>query len=173
MCRFSGTMKLQNLRDAYLHELKDLYSAESQLVRALPKMARAASNQNLATSLETHAQQTLEHVERLRKITEAMGESPRGARCQAMEALLAEAMDLIDEHGSGEAVDVSLIIAAQKIEHHEIAAYGSLVTFAEILEKPEAACLLIQTLEEEHEADELLTKLAEETVNPEAALLCA
>lgn len=161
-------MKINSLRDVFIHELKDLYSAEKQLVKALPKMARAAANGELSAGFEEHLRQTEEHVSRLEKILGNLGESTRGDKCQAMEGLIEEGAKVIDEDGVPEAIDALLISTAQRIEHYEIAGYGSARTFAELLGEDEAARLLQLTLDEEAETDRKLTRLAESAVNPQA-----
>lgn len=162
-------MKLQTLHDAYVHELKDLLSAERQLTKALPKMAKASSNEALAAGFEEHLSQTEEHVNRLEKILADMGESSaRVEKCKAMEGLIAEGSDLISKGGTPEVVDALLIGAAQRVEHYEIAAYGTARTFAEILGESAAASVLQTTLDEEGDTDKKLTKLAMNTVNAEA-----
>ncbi|HEX8297225.1 MAG TPA: ferritin-like domain-containing protein [Chthoniobacteraceae bacterium] len=161
-------MKIKTLRDVYLHELKDLYSAEKQLLQALPKMAKAAANEELAASFEEHLAQTEVHVERLEEILKNLGETTRGEKCKGMEGLIEEGASLIEEDGVPEVIDALLITAAQRVEHYEIAGYGSARTFAEMLGQADAAKLLQQTLDEEVETDEKLTELAESTVNVEA-----
>lgn len=161
-------MKLNSLRDVFIHELKDLYSAEKQLTRALPKMAKAAANEELCAAFEEHTQQTEEHINRLEKILADLGESTRGDKCKGMEGLIAEGADIMDQDGLPEAIDALLVSAAQRVEHYEIAGYGSARTFAEMLGEEEAARILQQTLDEEVETDEKLTQLAESTVNSQA-----
>lgn len=162
-------MKLKTLEDLLIHELKDLYSAENQLVKALPKMAKAADNEELKAAFEEHLEQTREHVERLKKISEELDQSLTGHKCVAMEGLIKEGSDLIGEDATNSVRDAGLIGAAQRIEHYEIAAYGTARTLAETLGHDTAADLLSETLEEEKETDEKLTTLAESTVNVEAA----
>jgi ferritin-like metal-binding protein YciE len=161
-------MKINSLRDVFIHELKDLYSAEKQLTKALPKLARAAEDENLSAGFEEHLQQTEEHVNRLEKILSDLGETTRGEKCKAMEGLIEEGAKVIDEDGVPEIKDALLISAAQRVEHYEIAGYGSARTFAELLGEGDAASLLQQTLDEETKTDEKLTKLAESAVNPKA-----
>ena len=161
-------MKLKTLRDLYIHELKDLYSAEKQLTKALPKMATAASNEELKTGFEEHLEQTEQHIERLEQILEGLGESTRGEKCKGMEGLLEEGSKAMTEDAAVEVRDAAIIVAAQKVEHYEIAGYGSVRTFAEMLGEDEAAQLLQQTLDEEIETDEKLTELAESSINIEA-----
>lgn len=160
-------MKITSLRDVFVHELKDLHSAEKQLTKALPKMAKAAANQELAAGFEHHLQQTEEHVQRLEKILKGLGESTRGEKCKAMEGLIEEGASVIHEDGVPEVIDALLISAAQRVEHYEIAGYGSARTFAEHLGETEAAELLQKTLDEEAETDKKLTEIAE-TVNANA-----
>jgi ferritin-like metal-binding protein YciE len=161
-------MKLKSLRDLYVHELKDIYSAEKQLTKALPKMAKAASHEELTAGFEEHLAQTEGHIERLETILEALGESTRGDKCKAMEGLIAEGQGLMEEDATPDVMDAALIAAAQKVEHYEIASYGTVRTWAEMLGEEEAVNLLQQTLDEEIETDEKLTELAESTINVEA-----
>lgn len=161
-------MKLKSLRDLYVHELKDIYSAEKQLTKALPKMAKAASHEELMAGFEEHLTQTEGHIERLETILEALGESTRGDKCKAMEGLIAEGQGLMEEDATPDVMDAALIAAAQKVEHYEIASYGTVRTWAEMLGEEEAVNLLQQTLDEEIETDEKLTELAESTINVEA-----
>ncbi|MES2570117.1 MAG: ferritin-like domain-containing protein [Verrucomicrobiota bacterium] len=161
-------MKIKSLRDLYIHELKDLYSAEKQLLKALPKMAKAASNEELVAAFEEHHSQTEQHVERLEQILDALGEPKRVEKCEGMEGILAESNTLITLDMTKEVLDAALIAAAQKVEHYEIAGYGTVRTFAEMIGEDEAAKLLQMTLDEEIETDEKLTELAEDTINAEA-----
>jgi ferritin-like metal-binding protein YciE len=157
----------QGLKELYIDELKDLYSAENQLVKALPKLAKAASSEELRAGFEEHLEQTKGHVQRLEKIFEALGESPKGKKCKGMAGLVEEGAEVIDEDFEDSLMDAALIGAAQRVEHYEIAAYGTVCAFAEELGENEQASLLTETLEEEKETDEKLTKLAEE-INPQA-----
>ena len=161
-------MKIKTLRDLFIHELRDLFSAEKQILKALPKMAKAANNEELKESFEHHQRQTEEHVERLEQIFDGLDISSRSEKCAAMEGLLEEVQMLLKEEMPPEILDAALIAAAQRVEHYEIAAYGSARTFAEVLDADEALDLLEQTLEEEKETDVKLTELAEEVVNVEA-----
>jgi ferritin-like metal-binding protein YciE len=161
-------MKMKTLNDLFLHELKDLYSAEKQLTKALPKMAKAASNDSLKEAFQNHLEETQGHVERLEKIFEQLDASPRGTKCKAMEGLIEEGQELMDEDMEGDVMDAALICAAQRVEHYEIAGYGGARTFAERLGNDAAAKLLQQTLDEEAAADKKLTEISS-TVN-EAAL---
>ena len=162
-------MKLNTLKALYYHELKDLYSAEKQLVRALPKMAKAATNEELRAGFEMHLEQTKEQVNRLETILKNHDQTTRGPKCKGMEGLLAEGEDLMEEEADPEVLDAGLICAAQKVEHYEIAGYGSARTFAEMLGDKEGARLLQQTLDEEGETDKKLTKLATSAINVAAA----
>jgi ferritin-like metal-binding protein YciE len=162
-------MALKTLQDLFVDALKDVYSAEKQILKALPKMAKRAGSPDLRRAFETHRQQTEGQVARLDSIFELLGESPRGKRCQGMEGLLAEGAEIMEEDGEPAVIDAGLIAAAQRVEHYEIAAYGCLQTYATLLGQAKAATLLEQTLEEEEAADQLLTELADGGLN-EAAL---
>lgn len=162
-------MKLTSLTNLFTHELKDLYSAEKQLVKALPKMAKAATNPDLKAGFEQHLEETKEHAVRLEKLLAALDQSTRGPKCKAMEGLLEEGADLMEEEADPEVLDAALITAAQKVEHYEIAGYGSARTFAELLGNKEAVKVLQTTLDEEGATDKKLTKLATSVVNLEAA----
>jgi len=156
---------MSELRETFIEELKDLYDAEKQLLKALPKMAKAAKHEELKAAFETHRDETETHVERLEEVFQMFDETAKGKKCKAMQGLIEEGQDLIDE----EQGDAALICAAQKVEHYEIASYGSLRTWAEMLEQTEAADLLEETLEEEKATDEKLTEIAESAANPEEA----
>jgi ferritin-like metal-binding protein YciE len=162
-------MKIKSLHDLFLHELRDLYSAEKQLLKALPRMAKAASNGELKAAFEEHFEQTQGHVNRLEQIFEKLGVSGRGEKCAAMEGLIEEGSQLLKLEMPDELMDAALIGAAQRVEHYEMAGYGVAKTFAETLEEDEAAELLDQTLNEEKETDAKLTEIAEDTVNAGAA----
>jgi ferritin-like metal-binding protein YciE len=161
-------METNRLKHLYVEELKDLYSAETQLVKALPKMAKAATSEELQTGFETHLEQTKGHVERLEEIFKALGESPKGKKCKGMEGLIKEGAEMIEEDIAPEEKDAGLISAAQRVEHYEIAGYGCVKTYANLLGENEAEALLMQTLEEEKATDAKLTELAE-NINVEAA----
>lgn len=161
-------MKLDSLENLFIHELKDLLSAEKQLVKALPKMAKGASSEALRSGFEEHLEQTKGHVERLEKIFGLLGKTARAETCKAMEGLIEEGSDLLKEEGSPSVKDAALIGAAQRVEHYEIAAYGTVRTLAQLLGQDEAAELLQETLDEEKETDEKLTELAMSEINPEA-----
>jgi ferritin-like metal-binding protein YciE len=161
-------MKLQTLEDLFHHELKDLYSAENQLVKALPKMAKAATNPDLKAGFEDHLEQTKGHVERLDQIATQLGKKLGGHKCKAMEGLVEEGSELISEDAEPTVKDAGLIGAAQRVEHYEIAGYGTAVALARQLGQNEAAEILGATLQEEKETDEKLTALAESAVNAAA-----
>ena len=158
-------MSLATLHDLMVHELKDLYSAERQLVQALPRMAKAASSDQLRTALENHLAQTEEQVTRLEQIMESFGESPKGQKCAGMEGLIEEGKDFLKEDADPDVMDAGIIVAAQKVEHYEIATYGAVCEYARMMGHTEALALLEQTLEEEKNADQLLNKLAEGGIN--------
>jgi ferritin-like metal-binding protein YciE len=162
-------MELTNLQDLYIHELKDLYSAEKQLIKALPKMAKTANNTQLVAGFQEHLEQTKEHAERLEKILSSHKQSTRGARCKGMEGIVAEGAEMIEEEADPEVKDAGLISAAQRVEHYEIAGYGTARTYAELLGDKEGANLLQMTLKEEEETDTKLTKLAKSSINVAAA----
>src|ERR1017187_870654 len=153
-------MKANRLMHLYIEELKDLYSAENQLVKALPKMAKAASSEDLRAGFEGHLDQTKEHVVRLEKIFKALGESPNGKKCKGMEGLIKEGGELIEEDPAPEELDAGLISAAQRVEHYKIAGYGCVSAYAKLLGEDQAESLLRQTLEEEKETDRKLTQLS-------------
>jgi ferritin-like metal-binding protein YciE len=161
-------MKLKTLKDLYVQELRDLYSAEKQIVKALPKMTKNASSPELKAAFQEHLEQTKGHVERLETIFEKLGKRPTGKTCKAMEGLVEEGEELIDEEPEASVLDAGLISAAQRVEHYEIAGYGTVRTFAQTLGETEAAGLLQQTLDEEAETDKKLTSLAEGAINAEA-----
>lgn len=163
-------MKLDTLRKLYVEELRDVYSAENQLVKALPKMARGASSDELKRAFEDHLEQTKGHVERLEEIFNALGQKPNGKTCKAMKGLIEEGSEILEEDGEESVIDAALIGAAQRVEHYEIAAYGTLRTFARLLHEDEAVDLLQETLDEEGETDKALTELAEEIVNEQALM---
>ena len=156
---------MKALRDTFLEELADVYDAEEQLTKALPKMAEAAESSELKTAFETHLNETKTHIQRLERVFSIFGEEAEGEKCKAMKGLIAEGEDLIKD----KAGDAALVAAAQKAEHYEIATYGTLRTWAELLGETEAAKLLEETLEEEKQTDETLTAVAESAIN-EAAM---
>jgi ferritin-like metal-binding protein YciE len=163
-----GKMKQNQLRELYIQQLRDLYSAETQLVKALPKMAEAATTEELRSGFEQHLKQTEEHVQRLETVFSNLGEKPTGEKCKGMEGLIKEGREVIeDDDLEGELKDAALIAAAQRVEHYEIAGYGTVRTFANLLEDDEALELLEKTLDEEKETDQKLTEIAE-SVNLDA-----
>jgi ferritin-like metal-binding protein YciE len=157
------------LEEYFLDELRDIYWAEKHLTKALPKMEKAATSEELATAFADHLQVTREQVTRLEQVFEMLGEKPRGKKCDGMEGIVKEAESIIEETEDGTSTrDVALIVAAQKVEHYEIAAYGGLAQLAKTLGKNDIGNILGEILEEEKEADELLTNLAEGGVNESA-----
>jgi ferritin-like metal-binding protein YciE len=160
-------MKENLLRKLYIDELKDLYNAENQLIKALPKMAKAATSPDLKAGFEEHLKQTQEQVARLEKIFDGLGQSPKGKHCNGMEGLIKEGGEIIEEGPEPEELNAGLIAAAQRVEHYEMAGYGCVRTYAKLLGENDAAALLEQTLKEEKETDANLTKLAG-TINVEA-----
>jgi ferritin-like metal-binding protein YciE len=161
-------MKLNTLKALYVDELKDLYSAESQILKALPKMIRAAGHPELKKAFSGHMKQTENHVKRLEQIFGSLDESPKGKKCHGMEGVLEEGAELIKEKPEPQVLDAGLISAAQHVEHYEMAGYGAVRTWAEKLGRDQDARLLQETLDEEHEANELLTTLAIQSVNIDA-----
>lgn len=155
-------MKQGSLRDLYIDELRDLYSSETQLVKALPKLAKASSNEQLREAFEEHLQQTEEHVSRLEQIFERLEEKPTGKKCMGMEGLVKEGAETMDEDYSDEVMDAAVIGAAQRVEHYEIAAYGTVREMARLLEEDDHVSLIEETLEEEKQADQKLTELSQE-----------
>jgi ferritin-like metal-binding protein YciE len=160
-------MANEGLKELYIDELKDLYNAENQLLKALPKMAKAASSEELRQGFEEHLEQTRGHVQRLEQIFESLDEGPKGKKCMGMEGLVKEGSEVMEEDFEGAVMDAALIGAAQRVEHYEIAAYGTVSEFAKILGEDEHVSLLEETLQEEKETDEKLTELAKE-INPQA-----
>jgi len=161
-------MEMNSLQDLFIHDLKDLYSAETQLTKALPKMAKAANAPELKRAFQTHLQETEVQIERLERIFQELDESPRGKKCKAMEGLIEEGKELMEEDAEPQVLDAGLIGAAQKVEHYEIAGYGTVRTYARMLGNDQAARLLQQTLEEEGNTDKKLTELAMQCINAEA-----
>jgi ferritin-like metal-binding protein YciE len=159
-------MEHKDLMELFVDELKDIYSAENQLIKALPKMAKAATSEDLRSGFEAHLEQTKEHARRIEEICTELGEKPTGKKCGGMEGLIGEGKEMIEEF-EGDLLDAALISAAQRVEHYEIAAYGTVRTYAELLAQDRAVELLKETLEEEKETDQKLTELAV-TINVEA-----
>jgi len=161
-------MSLDSLHDLYVDELKDLYNAENQLLKALPKMAKAASHPDLKAAFTEHLEVTRGQIERLDTIFKELGEKATGKKCKAMEGLIEEAKELLEEDAAPSVLDAALIASAQRVEHYEMAGYGCVRTFARLLGYTEAEELLQETLNEEGEADQKLTDLAESVINLEA-----
>ena len=157
------------LRDLMLDEIRDLYDAERQLVKALPKMAKGATSSELRSLIETHLGETEQQVTRLERVFEMLDEKPRGKRCDGMAGIIEEGSTLLGEDFEGAVLDAGIIAGAQRAEHYEIAAYGSVMAWAKELGEDEVADLLSETLEEEKSADEQLSALAEGSVNADAA----
>ena len=164
-------MKITTLEDLLADELKDLYSAENQLVKALPKMAKAVDSQDLRSAFEDHLKQTQKHVERLERICEKLDINPKGKKCMGMEGLIEEGSEILKGQGEPEALEAGIIGAAQRVEHYEIAAYGTARAHARQLGYVEAVNLLGKTLAEEKQADEKLTHIAENEINVPAAMI--
>lgn len=162
-------MQMSNLQDLLVENLKDLYSAETQMLKALPKVAKKVENEQLRQALTMHVKETEQQVKRLEQVLSQMGEKPTGKKCHGMEGLLEENKEMMEEDAEPEVLDAGLIVGCQKAEHYEIAGYGSAVTFAKLLGNEEAARLLAQSLDEEERTDKKLTQIAESTINIEAA----
>lgn len=162
-------MKMETLQALYIEELKDLYSAENQLSKALPKMAKTASSAELREAFEEHLAETQVHIDRLESIFKTLDASPKGKKCKGMEGLLLEGKDMMEEEGDESVIDAGLIAAAQRVEHYEMAGYGCARTYARLLGFDQAADQLQTTLEEEGACDRRLTELAETVINLEAA----
>jgi ferritin-like metal-binding protein YciE len=160
-------MGVENMEELMLDELKDLYSAEKQIVKALPKMAKACESEELKQAFQTHLEETKGHVERLDQIFEVLGKASRGKTCHGMQGLLEEGSEMLEEIEKGGVRDAALISAAQRVEHYEIAAYGSVREYAKLLGKKQIVSLLEETLEEEKATDEKLTSISQQ-VNPQA-----
>lgn len=161
-------MKMETLQELYLEQLRDIYDAENQLVKALPKMAKTATNDELKAAFEQHLEQTQEQIARLERIFEELGEKSKGHKCEAMKGLIEEGKNMMEEDAAKDVMDAGLICAAQKIEHYEIATYGCLRTYAEVLGFDDQADLLQETLDEEKDTDENLTELAVTCINLDA-----
>jgi ferritin-like metal-binding protein YciE len=154
--------------ELFLNELKDVYNAEKQLVAALPRMAKAAQSPKLQQAITKHLRETESHVKRLEQILQSLGEPLRGKKCKGMEGLIEEGKEILEEDGAAEVIDAAIISAAQRVEHYEIAAYGCLRTYAQLLGNTEADRLLQQTLAEEEATDKALTALGEGGINQAA-----
>jgi ferritin-like metal-binding protein YciE len=168
-----STMSLDSLQNLFVTELKDIYNGEKQLVSALPRIAKAASSPRLTEAITKHLKETEGHVARLEQIFQSLGLAVRGKKCKGMEGLLEEGKEVMEEEGQESVRDAALISAAQKVEHYEMAAYGCLRSYAQILGHNDAAKLLEQTLKEEEAADEKLNELAEGGINEAAAAVGA
>ncbi len=161
-------MPMSSLKDLFQDELRDLYHAEKQILRALPKMINAASDQDLQSAFQEHLDQTQEHVARLEQIFKKQKMAARGKVCKGMQGIIEEGQELLKEDAEQAVLDAALIAAAQKVEHYEIASYGTIRTYAQEMGKPELAQLLQQTLDEEYAANDKLTQLAERRINLKA-----
>jgi ferritin-like metal-binding protein YciE len=160
--------KMHSLQDLFVEELRDLYNAETQLTKALPKMADAASSSELKTAFNQHLRQTEGHITRLEQIFENLGQTPRGKVCKGMKGLIEEGEEFLQEKPDSQVMDAGLISIAQRVEHYEIAGYGCVRTYAEELGDRKSATLLEETLNEEKETDQKLTRLAESRLNEKA-----
>lgn len=163
-------MSLDSLEKLFLEELKDVYNAEKQILRALPKMAKAADSPELEQAFTKHLKETEGQVQRLERIFKELGQAARGKKCKGMEGLLEEGKEVLEEEGEPAVIDAALIASAQRVEHYEIAAYGCLRTYADLLGYSAASQLLQQTLQEEEAADKKLTQLGESGINAAAAM---
>ena len=162
-------MKIDSLQKLFVEELRDLYSAENQITKALPKMMKKATSPQLKAAFEKHLKETEGQVARLEQIFESLGEKPKGKTCKAMEGLVEEGSELMHENIEPAVLDAGLIAAAQRVEHYEMAGYGTVRAYAKLLKEPAVVSLLEQTLEEEKATDEALSDLAERSINVEAA----
>ena len=162
-------MQLENLQDLLKEDLKDVLHAENQILKALPKMIKAANNEQLQEAMEHHLEETKGHVDRVEQVMEMLGMSVKAKPCKAMQGIIEEGKEVMSEDAEDDVMDAALIGAAQKVEHYEIATYGTLCTYAELLGLKDAKRLLGQNLEEEKKADQKLSELAEAVINLEAA----
>ena len=169
MDTFKKTNSAQGLRDLFIDELKDIYWAEKELTTALPKMIKSAASKTLVDALQGHLNETKEQISRLERVFSSVGEKVEAKKCEAIVGLIKEAEEIMDETEKGVVRDAGIILGGQKIEHYEIATYGTLLSFAKILGEDKAAELLEETLNEEREADDILSEIAESSVNLEAA----
>jgi ferritin-like metal-binding protein YciE len=161
-------MKMETLKDLYVEQLRDMYSAETQLVKALPKMAKSASHEQLKSAFESHLRETETQVERLERIFDDLGEKPGGHKCKGMEGLIEEGNEMAKAGGDPEVRDAGLIAAAQRVEHYEIAGYGCVRTYARMLGRTQDVSVIQKSLDEEGDTDHKLTALAESVINPAA-----
>ena len=159
----------KDLKALFIHTLKDIYFAETAILKALPKMAEAAQAEPLKSALQIHRQETENQVKRLEGVFKALGEKPQGVECKAIQGIIAEGEEIVAEFSGGDALDAGLIAAAQAVEHYEITRYGTLLAWAKQLGLSEAEGLIKETLIEEENTDELLSELAEDMINPAAA----
>lgn len=161
--------KMDSMEALLLHELKDVYSAEKQVLKALPKVAKKASSPQLQAAIEKHLGETEGQIKRLEKIFELLEETPKATKCKGMAGILEEGEETMEQKGTPETLDVAIIMSAQKVEHYEITTYGSLATFADLVGRPDIKALLVETLKEEEKTDKLLTELAQSGINQESA----
>jgi len=161
--------KEKTLEDLFLHTLKDIYYAEKQILKALPKMAKAAESEELRQAFETHREETEGQIERLEEVFKMLGKAARGVQCEAINGIIEEGKEVMEDFAESSALDAGILAAAQAVEHYEITRYGSLKTWAEELGMADAVRLLDQNLEEEKKTDKLLTQLAEARLNVKAA----
>jgi len=166
-------MALESMQDLFLNELKDVYNAEKQILKALPRMAKAADAPALQQAFTKHLRETEGQVQRLERIFKSLGQTPRGKKCKGMEGLIEEGKEILEEEGAPEVIDAALISAAQRVEHYEIAAYGCLRTYAQLLGLDDADRLLQETLNEEEATDEALPALGEGGINQAAVAVGA
>ena len=162
-------MKVDNLSDLFVHTLKDIYFAENQIIKALPKMAKASDSKELARAFDNHLEETKEQVARLDEVFKLLGKRAEGEKCPAIEGILKEGEDLMKHIKDPDTRDAAMLAAAQAVEHYEITRYGTLIAWGELLDLPDAVKLLSMTLKEEYGADDKLSKLAESKLNREAA----
>jgi ferritin-like metal-binding protein YciE len=162
-------MTVKTMNDLFLHTLKDIYYAEKQIYKNLPKMAKSAESPDLKQAFEKHRDETEHHIERLEAVFDYCGVTPRSIRCEAMDGILAEAKDVMNEIEAGQVHDAGMLAAAQTVEHYEISRYGTLIAWADQLGMKDCGDLLRQTLDEEKKTDQLLTRLAEVNINQKAA----
>jgi len=161
-------MKLNNLKDLFIHELKDLYNAEQQIMKALPKMMEKSSSDQVKSAFQDHLRVTEGQIDRLEQVFKGLNEKPTGEKCEAMEGIISESKEIMKQRVEPHVMDAALIALAQRVEHYEIAGYGTVCAYAKQLGLQEVADLLHQTLEEEKQTDALLTNIAESTINAEA-----
>jgi ferritin-like metal-binding protein YciE len=169
MALFGSSAALNSFDDMFVEQLEDLYDAEQRLTKALPKMAQAAHNSALKSAFQEHLRQTEGHVSRLERAFQVLGKSAKSKTCEAMKGLISEGEEIVSSSGQPDVKDAALIAAAQRVEHYEIAGYGSARTFAQRLGRQDVAQLLQQTLQEEEATDKKLTGIAEQSINPKAA----